>query len=197
MINYKVKLRPEKRETLGNIRSNFLEMAFERFLYTRDRFTLETQAPKKLLLLKEIFSIFDEIHAIDDVRENFSDKTIFDPIFDLIEFLRNLLLHFPLFDTWDQIFISPVIASEMMKNRKGGKIAKYLKDNLGKEDIPFEVEYSGGTAKSSINRSAIKANGELTYVKDIISQKDAVSIIFDIVEHLYTATKQHPYDICP
>lgn len=193
MTKYSVKLNSVIRASLGDIRSDFVENAFLRFLYVKDVLQSEKISSQiRLLLLKEIFSIFDEIQAIHDVRDNFAEPKALDGIFELVIFIRNVLLHFPIFDTWDHINISPEVGSEMMPNRKGGQIAKYLIDNLGKNNISFDVEFSGGKANTSINLSAIKPNPDKTYLKDIISEDSVITLIIEIVQHLYTATKQQP-----
>ncbi|HKG08440.1 MAG TPA: hypothetical protein VKB19_18375 [Pedobacter sp.] len=192
MASYKVTVDSATRASLGNIRSSFLELAFERFLYTKDRLQHEQNKAVRLLLLKEVFSIFDEINAIIDVRVNFNDPQAFDSLFELVNFLRNVLLHFPLFDTWDQIFISPSIGSEMMPQRKGGQIAKYLNNNLGKADVPYTIQFSSVTFDASINLSAIKADPDFTFLKDIVSEKDVITLIVELIQHLYTAKKQNP-----
>lgn len=187
MVKYTVTVKPTTRLKLGIIRSNFMELAFERFLYVKDNLRRDTTiSPIRLLCLKEIFSIFDEINRIEDVRLSFSDPKALDPLFELVTFVRNVLLHFPLFDKWEQIFISSEIASEMMSNRKGGQIAKYLDNNLNKIDIPFSADYAGGEIEAQINLSAIKISPQLTYLKDIISEQDVISILIDILEHLFT-----------
>ncbi|WAC39032.1 hypothetical protein [Pedobacter sp. SL55] len=121
MIKYSAKLDPAIRASLGNIRSDFVEHAFVRFVHLKDALQNDNLPPQiRLLLLKEIFSIFDEIQAVYDIKTNFSNPKCFEGIFEFIVFVRNVLLHYPIFDTWDQINISPEMGSEMMRDRKGG-----------------------------------------------------------------------------
>lgn len=187
MNQYSVKLNTNTRDNLGDIRSDFIEQAFLRFLYLKDELHgKQFSSQTRLLILKEIFSIFDEIQAINYIRRNFADPVSLNGIFELVVFLRSVLLHFPIFSTWDQINISPEIASEMMPKRRGGQIFKYLTENLGKNDIPFEVHYSGGMRNSSINLSAIKANPKKTYIKEIITEDAVITLMVDIVQYIYS-----------
>jgi len=190
MSTYTVKVDAATRSALGDIRSDFLELAFQRFQHLKDRLQQEKSAAIRLLLLKEIFSIFDEMNAIQDVRANFQDPAFFDPIFELITFVRNVLLHFPLFDNWNLIYISAEIGSELMPQKKGGQIAKYLDNNFGKADLDFNVEFSDQKFSTAIKLSAIKQSPDLTYLKDIVSEDDVITLIIEIIQHLYIGKGQ-------
>lgn len=199
MIKHQYKLSSVTRSSLGEIKSNFIEQAFERFSYLK--YVLQThkiQPYIRLLLLKEIFSIFSEIQAVHDIKGNFSNSEDLKGIFELIVFVRNVLLHFPIFNTWDEISISPEVAREMMpnnnKNKNSSKIAKYLDNNFGKDDITIEAHYEGQKllGLGSINLSAIKANSEKTFLKSIISEDNIISLLTNILTFLYTAKKTNP-----
>lgn len=59
---------------------------------------------------------------------------------DLFSFIRNLLLHFPIFNTWDEVYINKNLATWS----KSGQIDKFLKKCInikiaGKCEIKYRI----------------------------------------------------------
>ena len=95
--------------------------------------------------LREAFSIYKELLSYEPIKEyiNWMKKggrphlegIIAD---DLFSFIRNLLLHFPIFDTWDEVYINKNLATWS----KIGQIDKFLnKSTKIKIDGKGRVKY--------------------------------------------------------
>lgn len=59
---------------------------------------------------------------------------------ELFSFIRNLLLHFPVFETWDEVYINKSLATW----NKVGQIDKFLKKGLtikidGKSELKYRI----------------------------------------------------------
>ena len=80
--------------------------------------------------LKEAFLIYKELTSYDPIKEYLKwmklggrppiEGMIAD---DLFAFIRNLLLHFPIFDTWDDVYVNEDLATWS----KHGQIDRFLK----------------------------------------------------------------------
>lgn len=76
------------------------------------------------------------MQSIQGLRTNFEKPETLKPVYDAISFIRNILLHFPIFESWNDIFISTEIANKMNNNRQG-KIESFLNNYQGKDKYSF------------------------------------------------------------
>lgn len=91
---------------------------------------LKQDADIRFFKLREAFSIYKELLSYEPIKEYIQwmkrggrpplEGIIAD---DLISFIRNLLLHFPVFKTWDEVYINSNLATWS----KAGQIDKFLK----------------------------------------------------------------------
>lgn len=92
---------------------------------------------------------------------------------DLFSFIRNLLLHFPIFDTWDEVYINKNLATWS----KVGQIDKFLTKGIeGKIDGKGTVKYRiWEEKKKKMSYFCIdfpeKYDNTNIYLKDIISEE--------------------------
>jgi len=130
--------------------------------------------------LRESFSIYKELLSYEPIKEyiNWMKKggrphcegIIAD---DLFSFIRNLLLHFHIFDTWDEVYINKNLATWS----KVGQIDKFLTKGIkGKIDGKGTVKYRIWEEKKKemtyfcINFPE-KYEDTNIYLKDIISEE--------------------------
>lgn len=121
-------LRPNEQE------KEALTLFYNRFYALFDEITddvfLTKPAKIRFLTLKEAFSVYKEVLSYEPIKDYLrwmkaGGRPIFDGIIadDLFSFIRNLLLHFPIFDTWDDVYITKDLATWV----KSGQINTFLK----------------------------------------------------------------------
>jgi len=122
------------KETLPNEKElEVLSLFYNRFyeLYdeiTNDNFVREN-AEMRFFKLREAFSIYKELLSYEPIKNYIEwmksggrpplEGVIADGLFS---FIRNLLLHFPVFKTWDEVYINKNLATWSKK----GQIDKFL-----------------------------------------------------------------------
>ena len=141
---------------------------------------LEQDADIRFYKLREAFSIYKELLSYEPIKEYIQwmkkggrpplEGIIAD---DLISFIRNLLLHFPIFKTWDEVYINSNLATWS----KSGQIDKFLKKCVnikisGEGKLHYRIwEYS----KKKMTYFSINFPEEYgeknIYLKDIISEE--------------------------
>ncbi|MBG6233502.1 hypothetical protein IWX76_000057 [Pedobacter sp. CAN_A7] len=187
MAKYTVTLDAAKRAALGDQRSDFLIKAFERFLTIQEKIKDDSVSPAiKLLCLKEIFAIFSEIEQFSDVSATFQPTNIIVPVFAFVTFLRNVLLHFPIYNSWNDIQISADLANDLSPNHKGSSISKYLNANVGMQDLDMTLVTEFGELPATLRFSAIKNPVDLIFLKDIITEDEVVNVLLGILLFVYT-----------
>lgn len=146
---------------------------------TNDEFD-KTKSNIRFYKLREAFSIYKELLEYDPIKayvgwmkkggRPFLEGIIAD---DLFSFIRNLLLHFPLFDSWDDVFINKPLATWS----KVGQIDKFLTKctNIkidGKGELKYRIWESDKKEMTYFSVTFPEQYGETNiYLKDIVSEK--------------------------
>jgi hypothetical protein len=124
-------LKPSKkeREVLSLFYNRFYDLYEE---IVNDDF-INKNARIRFYKLRESFSIYKELLSYEPIKEYIKwmkkggrphlEGIIAD---DLFSFIRNLLLHFPIFDTWDEVYINKNLATWS----KAGQIDKFLTNSI-------------------------------------------------------------------
>lgn len=124
-------LKPNKkeREALSLFYNRFYDLYEE---IVNDDF-INKNAKIRFYKLRESFSIYKELLSYEPIKEYIKwmkkggrphlEGIIAD---DLFSFIRNLLLHFPIFDTWDEVYINKNLATWS----KAGQIDKFLTNSI-------------------------------------------------------------------
>ena len=173
------KQRPNKKEVEA------LTLFYNRFYFLYDEISNEnfkTQEPYfRFYRLREAFSVFKEISNYEPIKEYLKwmkkgGRPFFEGLIadDLFSFIRNLLLHFPIFDTWDEVYINKSLATW----DKAGQINKFLiKAKEYKIDDKSEVKYRiWEIKKKKMTYFSVKFPSEYNeitniYLKDIIAEE--------------------------
>ena len=160
----------------------FLNLAANRFLDLYEEINSETfmdlTSESRLYKIKEIFSVYAELLAYSSIKEEVDlIKKTRPPmesviIGEFVKFIRNILIHFPFFTTWEEIYISRHLVNWA---EEGRSIDRFLNKYKGHED----VEYRFKQAKTHKWRyTTIKFPSEYNdnkiFLKDMISEKDGV-----------------------
>jgi len=177
MIIMKASLPNEKElEVLTLFYNRFYDLYDE---ITNDNFQQE-DAQLRFFKLREAFSIYKELLSYEPIKDYIKwmkkggrpplEGVIADGLFS---FIRNLLLHFPVFKTWDEVFINKNLATWS----KVGQIDKFLQKSTqikidGKGTLHYRI---WETKKEKMTYFTInfpeKYDEQNIYLKDIISEE--------------------------
>lgn len=170
-------LRPNEKE------KEVLELFYTRFYNLFDEIInddfIKTNPKERFYKLREAFSIYKELQSYEPIKAYLKwmkngGRPIFDGIIadDLFSFVRNLLLHFPIFNTWDEVYINKNLATWS----KIGQIDKFLKRCIklkidGKGTIKYRIweEKKQKMTYLKVNFPEVYNNNNI-YLKDIISE---------------------------
>jgi len=138
----------------------------------------------RFLKIRETFSIYKELISYKPIKEYLIyvknggrpplEGFIVD---DLFSFIRNVLSHFPIFDSWEDVYISETLATW----NKGGTIHKFLLKSIKiKIDDSGAIKYriwensKNQMTYISINLPEEYDNLSKIFLKDIVSEKDGI-----------------------
>ena len=126
---------------------------------------------------KELFAVYSEIlkyppvqWVIDESkRPNHSDVGR-----DLFKFIRHVLMHFPFFDKWDDVWIKQSLVN--LYSTQPQFIDKFLSKNEGKERLKYRFWEEDKKRMTYIAISFPKGytQGEKTFLKSMFPEKDGV-----------------------
>lgn len=160
----------------------FLESGYNRFL---DLFKeVESEAFWKrdpiyrLHQIRDIFAIYSELICYKPLKEVLEKRKTVRPVENdlgeqLFKFIRNLLAHFPLFDSWDAVWINKELANW---EKEGQTMDRFLTNFEGKTEIKYR--FLDSRTKEMIYLSinfpvGYKANQKI-FLKDILQERDGV-----------------------
>ena len=101
---------------------------------------------------------------------------------ELFKFVRNVVSHFPFFDTWDDIWIKKSIINW---NKDGQTIDKFLKKYTGKETVKYRFWEAKKRKMTylSINFPQ-KYQDNKIYLKEILSEKEGLKFSFILIKQI-------------
>ena len=168
--------RPTDKEEL------FLSLGYNRFydLFEEafeDKFWSE-DAWYRFTKISNAFSIYTELlhyepfqHVLDTIKTQRPpmENEIGGPLF---KFIRNVLAHFPIFETWDEVWVSKDLINW---HKEGQSIDKFLKKYCGHDEVKYRFWEE---KKKKMTYMSIKFPSEYNkdkfYLKNILSEKDGV-----------------------
>lgn len=151
--------------------------------------------------LREAFSIYKELLSYEPIKEyiNWMKKggrphlegIIAD---DLFSFIRNLLLHFPIFDTWDEVYINKNLATWS----KIGQIDKFLNKSTkikidGKGRVKYRI-WEEKKQKMTYFYIAFPEQYDSSniYLKDIISEEIGMKFCMALMREVLNTQLENP-----
>lgn len=157
-----------------------------------DNFKKE-DAQLRLFKLKEAFSIYKELLSYDPIKwviegmKNGGRPPLEGVIADdLFSFIRNLLSHFPVFKTWDEVFINKDLATWS----KTGQIDRFLNKSIQfNEEDKGEVKYRiFDNKKKKMSYFTIKFpdkyDSQNIYLKDIVSEETGMKFCMILMKKI-------------
>jgi len=180
-------IRPNKAE------KEFLNLAYNRFydifeeIFTNEFWT--NKAQYRLSRIKEAFGIYSELLNYEPLTWVIKNlKTTRPPMeaeigSELFQTIRNIIIHFPFFDKWDDISINKSLINW---NKEGQTIDKFLKKYEGQKEVKYRF---WETKKKQMTYLCINfpnnySKGDKIYLKDILSEKDGLKFAFILMKQI-------------
>jgi hypothetical protein len=180
----------------------FLELAFRRLKTIREEICFKNSSfwqkdsYYRFARIKEAFVLFTEISSHKSMRlfPNLYDEKFLFPFLtnEVFRFVRNVISHFPLFDSWDDVWISKSLINW---NKAGQSIDKFLKNNVGKETLGYA--YKEEFEDKSVFPTMVDFNfpksydeNSKIYLKEMISEKDGIIFSIRIMVFIIEGTQK-------
>jgi hypothetical protein len=102
---------------------------------------------------------------------------------DLFKCIRNILSHFPFFDSWDDAWVSK---NTINWNREGQTIDRFFNKYAGKEDVKYRFWDAKKKEMTYFTIGLPKIYDEDTkiYLRDILSEKDGIKFSFILMRKI-------------
>lgn len=160
----------------------FLNLAYNRFYDLFDEIMedvfWEKEARCRFSRVSQVFAVYAELLAYEPFRYVLEaikkrrppmESEIGGPLF---KFVRNVLAHFPLFETWDDVWISKDLVNW---NKDGLTIDRFLKKFSGHDEVKYRFWEN---EKKRMTYMSICFPNEYTdnkiYLKHMIAEKEGV-----------------------
>lgn len=167
-------MRPNRSEEL------FLSLGYNRFYDLFDEIMADDFWEKedwyRFSKVSSVFAVYAEILTYEPFKFVLEalkkhrppmESEIGGPMF---KFVRNLLAHFPIFETWNDVWVSKELVNWQ---KKGLTIDRFLKKYTGHEEVKYRFWEANKKRMTYISISFPKEYGEKKiYLKDMISEKD-------------------------
>jgi hypothetical protein len=160
-----------------------LTLAYNRFYDLYDEIISDSFWEKedfyRFSRVKEIFSSYAEILNYPPIKWVIEYlKTSRPPMeaeigSEFFAFIRNVMVHFPFFQRWEEVWINKTIVNW---HKEGQSIDKFLAKYQGHEPVKYhfwEAEKKKMTYMS-VNFPPVYTSGSRVFLKDILSEKDGV-----------------------
>ena len=100
----------------------------------------------------------------------------------LFKFVRNVLAHFPLFENWDEVWISKELVNWQ---KEGLTVDRFLKKFSGHEEVKYRFWEPEKKKMTYMSIHFPKEYGKnKIYLKDIISEKEGVKFSFIMMRQI-------------
>lgn len=187
MRNYMGDTRPNKVEV------EFLTLAYNRFydLYEEvmNAEFWEKDEWERFSKIKQAFSIYAELLNYKPLKYVIEHlKTARPPMeseigSELFKFVRNVVSHFPFYNSWDNVWINQSIINWY---KKGLTIDRFLKKYAGHDEVKYRFweENKKKMTYLSIRFPKTYSDDSKIYLKDIITEKEGVKFSFILMRKI-------------
>ena len=188
MKNQNIKPNEKEKIALGLFYNRFYNLYEE---LSHDDF-FNNKSSYRFYKIREIFSVYKELLGYKPIQYHIELIKKTKPplegitVNDLFSFVRNLLLHFPIFDNWDDVYISKDLATW----NKAGSIHKFLKESSKiKIDDKGTIKYKiWEESKKLMTHISInfpeEYNDNKIFLKDIVSEKEGIKLCISFMKEI-------------
>jgi len=100
----------------------------------------------------------------------------------LFKFVRNVLAHFPLFNSWNDVWINKTLVNWQ---KEGLTIDRFLKKYSGHDEVKYRFWEADKKQMTYMSiRFPQKYDDNRIYLKDILSEKDGVKFSFIMMKNI-------------
>ena len=179
-------IRPNIREQL------FLSLSYNRFYdIFNEVFDISfwnKEPYYRLSKIKDAFSVYSEILNYEPIKCVINEMKIKRPPMEaeiakeLFKFIRNVINHFPFYDTWNDIWINEELVNWSKSDQS---IDRFIRKNLSKGSIKYRFweEKIKTMTYLSINYPN-KYCEEKIFIKDIVSEKDGIKFSMILMKNV-------------
>lgn len=183
-------IKPNEKERIA------LDLFYNRFYDLYEELSINdfflNKSAYRFYKIREIFSIYKELLGYEPIKYHIElIKKTKPPIegiivSDLFSFIRNLLLHFPVFDNWNDVYITKDLATW----NKAGTIHKFLeKSSKIKIDDKGTIKYRiWEESKKLMTHISINFPEEYhdnkIFLKDIVSEKEGIKLCISFMKEI-------------
>lgn len=102
---------------------------------------------------------------------------------DLFKFFRNVLTHFPFYDSWDEVWITKSLVNWY---KEGQSIIKFIKKYQGHKEVKYRIweETKKKMTYLTINFPPCKDDKTKIYFKDILDESSGIKFSFILMKNI-------------
>ncbi len=171
----------------------FLSLAYNRFYDIYEEALLDSFWEKdnyyRFCKIKDVFSIYTELlnytplkWVVEYIKDNRPPMES-EIAGELFKFVRNIIIHFPFFESWDEVWVNKEIINW---DKKGQFIDKFLVKYSGHKPVKYRI--LDGKKKQmtyvAINFPDIYTETDKVFLKDILSERDGVKFSFILMKKI-------------
>ena len=161
---------------------DFLNLSYNRFLdlYAEINSTnfIELSPELRFYKIKDVFGVYSELLSYKPIKDFIDEIKKHRPPMEaeissaVLKFIRNVLVHFPFFKTWNEVY---VIKKLINWTSEGKSIDKFLNKYLGHREVEYRFKYVGHKEFAYVTFSFPKEYKEnKIYLKDMINEGDGI-----------------------
>lgn len=136
---------------------------------------------------KEFLSLFNEFNNFEVIRKDFHvifDENVLNMI-KLVDFIRNLIIHYPLFSCWDDVIITREMTLAQ-SNYNDLNIAEFLKNAQEMKSFFIRLTYQdpADQIEAKILFPKIESFDDVVALNSIITEKDGVICLLAVMNSI-------------
>ena len=180
-------LRPNQTEI------QFLTLAYNRFFdifaEVMDDSFWDKDAWYRFSKVKDGFGVYSELLNYEPLRWVLDNMKISSPPMEaeiareLFKFIRNIITHFPFFDSWEDVWVNKSLVNWLGEGRF---IDRFIRKYVGKEHVKYRFweEQTKKMTYLSIHFPEHYTDDARIYLKDILSEKEGVKFSFILMKQV-------------
>jgi len=190
-------LKENVKSQLNEHQINFVERGLNRVLEIQETLKTVKNSEIKFFYIKELFILFAEMEKVKFTRSYEGEqeeeiKTTVQNLKQTIAFYRNVVSHFPFYNTWSEIWISKeytkaLQSKHQLEQNNFGSIYKYLAACENMTSYTYRVKLHQKDEPYIFTLRYPKNIEEDTkiYFKDMVNEDELLMWLFDLTPYLY------------
>ncbi|MCC7197670.1 hypothetical protein IT413_05780 [Candidatus Peregrinibacteria bacterium] len=176
----------------------FLNLAYHKFYKIYDEVMDDSfwqkEAYYRFSRIKDGFAVYVELLNYEPIQWVIEHIRINRPQMEaeigseLFKFIRNVIMHFPFFDSWEEIWIKKSIINW---DKDGQTIDKFLKKYSGKETIKYRFWEPTKKKMTYLDiRLPLQYGDEKIFLKEFLTEKEGVKFSFILMKKILDTQTQ-------